>query len=143
MEIENILKKSCNFCIVYRESRKRSSDNSTSIGLLQRFCHEMPSVCSKFKIIILGRGQTIFSTLYFQSENKCYFLFSYVMNMRDDLVFAFLASWKAESIVMEKSWNFIIRFLIDNLILFQYHIEAAVAWWIRCWMQRLPAQEKH
>ena len=27
---------------------------------------------------------------------------------------------------MEKSWNFIISFLMDNLILFQYHIEAAV-----------------
>ena len=74
MEIENILKKSCNFCIVYRESRTRSSDNSISIDPPQQFGHEMLSVCSKLKIIILGRRQTIFPTLYFQFEKKFDFL---------------------------------------------------------------------
>ena len=43
------------------------------------------------QIIMIGRRQTIFSTPYFQFENNFHFLFVYVMNTCDDLLY--LPSW--------------------------------------------------
>ena len=43
-------------------------------------------LCSKFRIVMLGRRQTIFSTPCFQFEKRIDFLFVHVMTMRDDLL---------------------------------------------------------
>ena len=69
-------------------------------------------VCSKLKIVMLDRRQTIFLTPSFQFEKRSDFLLVYVTNTRNDLLC--LPSWhhgKQSKHAMETSWNFIIRFL--------------------------------
>ena len=48
MKIENILKKSWNFCTAYHESLTRSSDNSISIRHAVIWLIEAFSLCSRF-----------------------------------------------------------------------------------------------
>ena len=89
MEVEIVLKiimeKSWNFSTAYHESRSAlNNKTATVIWLWEAF-----SLRSKFRIVMLGSRQTIFSTLYLQFEKRFYFIFLiyvilYVMNMRDD-----------------------------------------------------------
>ena len=111
-----VLKKSWNFLTADHESRTRSSDNSISTGLLQWFGYGRLSVyVLDSQFVMLGGRQTIFLTPYFQFEKRFDFLFVYVMNTCDYCLC--LPSWhhgkrrKLSWKVMEKSWNFIIRFL--------------------------------
>ena len=90
--------------------RSRSSNNSISI--IQDYCSDLATwkafgLCSRFKIIMLGRRQTIFLTPYFQFLFLCFII--YVMNTcrwsRVLKLFAFLASWITVSIViLWKPW---------------------------------------
>ena len=54
---------------------------------------EVFGLCSKLKIVMLGRRQTIFLTPYFKFEKRLHLLFVYIyaMNMCDDLLC--LPSW--------------------------------------------------
>ena len=115
-EVMEILKKSWNFFTADHESRTRSSDNSISTGLLQWFGFGRLSVyVLDSQFVMLGGRQTIFVTPYFQFEKRFDFLFVYVMNTGN--YFLCLPSWhhgkrrKLSWKVMEKSWNFIIRFV--------------------------------
>ena len=69
------------FSTADHESCTRSSDNSISIGLLQ-YCSDLAmtalGLCSRF-LVMLGRRQTIFSTIYCRFEKMFDFLLVYVM----------------------------------------------------------------
>ena len=108
--------KAWNFFTADHESRTRSSDNSISTGLLQWLGYGRLSIyVLDSQFVMLGGRQTIFLTPYFQFENKFDLLFVYVMNTCD--YFLCLPSWhhgkrrKLSWKVMEKSWNFISRFM--------------------------------
>ena len=88
---------------------------------LTPFCYGRLSVyVLDSQFVMLGGRQTIFSTPYFQFEKRFDFLFVYVMNTWDYVLGLHAwhhgkrrkLSWK----VMEKSWNFIIRFLCLSVL---------------------------
>ena len=76
--------KSWDFFTADHESCTKSSDNSIYTGLLQCFGYGSLSVyVLDSQFVMLGGRQTLFSTPYFQFENKFDFLFVYVMNTCD------------------------------------------------------------
>ena len=67
MEIENILKKSCNFSITITHGKFRKFQ--IYLGQVQGFGYGRLSVlCSRFQIVMVGWRKNIFSTNYFQFE---------------------------------------------------------------------------
>ena len=138
------LGKSWNLSTAYHESHTRSSDNSHII--LYRptaviWLWEASSLCAKFKIDMVGRMQTIFSTSYFQFDKRFDFLFVYVMNMHNESsVFAFLASWKP----VKLSWKVmhfyyqisVITLFADEIAMFTSCLRCRVAQYLWCCLQR-------
>ena len=102
LEIENILKK------LWIHMDKSWNFSTAVIWLWDYF-----ALCSRFKIVMWGWRQTIFSTPYFPFEKMFDFLFVCVMNTcRWSSAFAFSAIIQNNvNCHGKKSWNLIIRFL--------------------------------
>ena len=84
-------------------------------------------LCSRLKIIMSVRRQTIFSTPYFQFDRRSYFLFVYVMNTCDDLLC--LLSWLVEGRGKQHKLSWKTALLVME---FYYQISVATLFFLEC-----------